>query len=310
MMGLELLVLVAAIVVLLVVDLLLFARGREPTFREGAIWSIGWLVLSLAVTVVVLLLRDGDAAIEYVSVYLIERSLSLDNLFVFLILFGYFGIAAEHRARLIFFGIVFALVLRGLAILGGVALLEQFDWIIYLLAATLLYLGYKVARGSSGEVDPDKALWLRGVRKVLPLDFDAPAGKFFTRRNAKLAATPMFLCAVGIVFSDIAFAVDSIPAAFGITRDELVIWMGNAFALLGLRALFVLVDELVKRLRYLDETIGAVLIIVALKLILENALHVHVGPLVSLGIIAVVFAVGISASLLADRREARSTEVA
>jgi tellurite resistance protein TerC len=306
-------VLSGVVVVLLLVDLFLFARGREPTFREGVIWSIGWLVLSLLATFVVLAVKDADAAVEYVSVYLIERSLSLDNLFVFLILFGYFGIHAENRARLIFFGIVFALILRGLAIIGGVALLEQFDWVIYILAATLLYLGYRVARGAGGEVDPDKALWLRAMRKVIPVDFDAPPGKFLSRHSGKLAATPMLLCMVGIVLSDIAFAIDSIPAAFGITRDEFVIWMGNAFALLGLRALFVLVDELVKRLRYLDETIGAVLIIVALKLILENALHVHLSPLVSLGVIAVVFAVGITASLVGDRREedrASSGEVA
>jgi TerC family integral membrane protein len=296
------------IVVLLLVDLVFFARGREPTFKEAALWSVGWLAISLLATFAVLAIRDGQASVEYTTVYLIERALSLDNLFVFLILFGYFGIRSEHRAKLLFAGIVFALVMRGAAIVGGVALLEEFDWVIYVLAVTLLVLGYRVARGAGDEVDPEKALWLRAVRKVVPLDFDAPPGRFLSRHGAKVAGTPMLLCMIGIVLSDIAFAIDSIPAAFGITRDELVIWMGNAFALLGLRALFVLVDQLVKRLRYLDETIGAVLILVAVKLLVEDL--VHIGPLVSLAMVAVVFAVGIAASLLGDRRASGSGQIA
>jgi tellurite resistance protein TerC len=296
------------IVVLLLVDLVFFARGREPSFKEAAAWSAGWLVVSLLATFAVLAIRDGQASVEYTTVYLIERALSLDNLFVFLILFGYFGVPSQYRAKLLFFGIVFALVMRGAAIVGGVAILEQFDWVIYVLAVTLLFLGYRVARGAGGEVDPERALWLRAVRKVVPLDFEAPPNRFFSRHGAKLAGTPMLLCLIGIVLSDIAFAIDSIPAAFGITRDELVIWMGNAFALLGLRALFVLVDQLVQRLRYLDETIGAVLMLVAVKLLIEDV--VHIGPLVSLGMVAVAFAVGITASVVVDRRERGSGQVA
>jgi tellurite resistance protein TerC len=296
------------IVVLLLVDLVFFARGREPTFKEAGLWSVGWLAISLLATFAVLAIRDGQASVEYTTVYLIERALSLDNLFVFLILFGYFAIRSEHRAKLLFAGIVFALVMRGAAIVGGVALLEEFDWVIYVLAVTLLFLGYQVARGAGDEIDPERALWLRGLRKVVPLDFDAPPGRFLSRHGAKVAGTPMLLCMIGIVLSDIAFAIDSIPAAFGISRDELVIWMGNAFALLGLRALFVLVDQLVKRLRYLDETIGAVLILVAVKLLVEDL--VHIGPLVSLAMVAVVFAVGITASLVGDRRAGGSGQIA
>jgi tellurite resistance protein TerC len=279
--------------VLLLVDLVFFARGREPTIREGVVWSIGWLVVSLAFALVVYADDGGQAAVEYTTVYLIERCLSLDNLFVF---------RQEDRPKLLFVGIVFALIVRGIAILAGVRLLEQFSWVTYVLGAMLLVLAWRVYRGVDEDVDYDSALWLRALRKVLPVDMDRHDGSWFVREHGKLVATPMVLAAVGFVLSDIAFAVDSIPAAFGITRDQSVIWAANAFALLGLRALFVLIDDLVRRLRFLDETIAAVLAVVALKLLLENV--VHITPLMSLALVFVVFAVGTAASLLADRKEA------
>src|SRR3712207_3597519 len=145
-------VLVAALLFFLWLDLHFFARGREPSFREGLNWSIGWLVLSLLVALLVFALDDSRSAIDYTTVYLIERSLSLDNLFVFLLLFTYFATPVELRARLLFFGIVFALVLRGLAILGGVALIEQFEWVLYILGATLIILAYRIFRGVDEEI--------------------------------------------------------------------------------------------------------------------------------------------------------------
>jgi tellurite resistance protein TerC len=288
--------------VLLLVDLVFFARGREPTVREGVVWSIGWLVVSLAFALVVYADDGGQAAVEYTTVYLIERCLSLDNLFVFLILFSYFGIRQEDRPKLLFVGIVAALIVRGIAILAGVQLLERFDWVTYALGALLLVLAWRVYRGVNDDPDYDSALWLRALRKVLPVDMDRHDGSWFVRERGKLVATPMVLAAVGFVLSDIAFAVDSIPAAFGITRDQSVIWAANAFALLGLRALFVLIDDLVRRLRYLDETIAAVLAVVALKLLLEHV--IHLSPLASLGLVFLVFALGTAASLLGDHKEA------
>src|SRR3954471_286524 len=268
-------VLSVAVVAFLWIDLKFFARGREPSFREGVAWSVGWLVLSLLATLVIWPLRGGEDAVEYLTVYLVERSLSLDNLFVFLLLFAYFAIPTERRPRLLFWGIVAALVMRGLAILGGVALIEQFHFVVYVLGATLLVLAYKIFRSSNEEPDPGSN----------------PA----VRLPSRTSATPAAICLAAIVLADIAFAVDSIPAAFGITRDPFVIWMGNVFALLGLRALFVLVEGLARRFRYLDETIAAVLMLVGVKLLLEDV--VKLGPLPSLGIIAVAFAVGILLSL-------------
>jgi tellurite resistance protein TerC len=276
----------AVIVGLLLVDLLLFARGREPTLREGAIWSIGWLVLSMLVAPLLIVLGESDVAVDYTTVYLIERTLSLDNLFVFLLLFSYFGIPAESRPRLLFWGIVLALGVRGLAILGGTALLEQFHFVIYVLAATLLVLAYRIFRGVGEESDPETTAPVRIARRIKP------------------DASPLTLALVSIVVADIAFAIDSIPAAFAITTDAFAIWIANAFALLGLRALFVLVEGLVRRFRYLDQTIAIVLGIVGVKLLTEDL--VHIGPVVSLGIVIFAFAVGMVLSELADRRDART----
>jgi tellurite resistance protein TerC len=232
---------------------------------------------------VVLLVEGGGAAVDYTTVYLIERSLSLDNLFVFLLLFAYFQVPHERRAPLLFWGIVLALVLRGMAILGGTALIERFHVVIYVLGATLLVLAWRMLRGVDDHADPETSLPVRVARRI------------------KSDASPLTLALLSMVFADIAFAVDSIPAAFAITRDPFLIWMGNVFALLGLRALFVLVEGLVRRFRYLDETIAIVLGAVAVKLAIEE--WVEIGPLTSLAGVAALFTAGIVASLIADARD-------
>src|SRR5919106_918960 len=216
--------LILALIVLLAVDLRFFARGREASFRESVAWSLGLLVLD-----------GGEDAVNYVTVYLIERSLSLDNLFVFILLFAYFGVPHAYRARLIFWGIVFALILRGLAIGGGIALIERFHFVLYVLGVLLLVLAYRIWRGVAENVEPDRNLVVRGVRRVFPVTDGFRAGHWFVLERGRRHATPIFLCLAAIVAADIAFAVDSIPAAFAITRDSVLIWMGNVFALLGLR---------------------------------------------------------------------------
>jgi tellurite resistance protein TerC len=292
--------LAVALVVFLLVDLRFFARGREPSFREGAWWSLGWLVLSLAAALIVWWLDDGEAAVLYTTVYLIERSLSLDNLFVFILLFAYFAVPYELRARLLFWGIVFALVLRGIAIAGGIALIEQFHFVIYLLGVLLILLAVRIWRGVEENVDPDRNLMVRLVRRFFPVSSAYHDNHWFVHEGGVRYATPLLLCLAAIVFADIAFAIDSIPAAFAITQDPLLIWMGNVFALLGLRALFVLVEGLMRRFRYLDETIAVVLGLVGVKLLIEDV--VHVSPVQSLAVVALAFTIGIALSLLADRR--------
>jgi tellurite resistance protein TerC len=257
--------------------------------------------VSLLVALVVWAVDSGDAAVNYTTVYLIERSLSLDNLFVFLLLFAYFAVPVEQRARLLFWGIAAALALRGGAIAGGVALIHRFDFVLYVLGLLLLLLAYRIFKGVDESVDPERNLMVRAVRRVYPVSGGYHGGSWFVNEDGRRHATPLFLCLAAIVFADIAFAVDSIPAAFAITRDALVIWLANIFALLGMRALFVLVEGLVRRFRYLDETIAVVLGIVAVKLLIEDA--VKIGPVVSLAIVAFAFTIGIVASLIADSRD-------
>jgi tellurite resistance protein TerC len=293
--------LIVALFVFLWLDLRYFGRDREPNFRQALTWSVGWFVLSLLIAIPVLLLEDGEAAVTYTTVYLIERSLSLDNLFVFLILFAYFGVPYEYRPRLLFWGIVAALALRLAFIGAGVALIEQFHFVIYLLGALLLVLSYRIYRGIEENVDPDRNLFVRLVRRVYPVTGEFYGKRWFVPKDERRHATPLFLCLAAIVFADLAFAIDSIPAAFAITRDAYIIWMGNVFALLGLRALFVLVEGLIVRFRFLDQTIAVVLGLVAVKLLTEDLYEV--GPVASFAVIALAFAIGIAASIMADRRD-------
>jgi len=298
--------LIVALLFFLWLDLHFFARGREPDFREAAVWSVGWVVVSLVAALALWVGAGGEDAILYTTVYLIERSLSLDNLFVFILLFAYFGVPMARRARLLFWGIVAALALRAVFILLGVTLIERFHVVIYLLGVALLVLAYRIYKGVDEGVDPERNLMVRLVRRFYPVTDDFRGGSWFVREKGRRVATPLFLCLAAIVFADIAFAIDSIPAAFAISDDPFLIWMGNVFALLGLRALFVLVEGLIARFRYLDQTIAVVLALVGVKLLIED--FYKIGPVVSLGMIAVTFAIGIAASLLADRSDPDASE--
>ena len=259
------------------------SRGRDASFptassggwagsRSGC-WSPGSCSA----------LNGSEDGVSYPTVYLIERTLSLDNLFVFLLLFAYFGVPhAPPRAPVVLGHHRQALVLRGLAILGGTALIEQFHVVLYLLGVLLLVLAYRIYRGVGEDVDPDQQH--RRARRCAASSRSptgSARGTGSSREDGKRHVTPIFLCLAAIVAADIAFAVDSIPAAFAITTDPLIIWAGNVFALLGLRALFVLVEGLIKRFRYLDETIAVVLGLVAVKILIEPL--VKIGPVASLG---------------------------
>ena len=193
--------LIAALIFFLALDLHFFARGREPSFKEAAWWSVGWLVLSLQAAIPVLLLNGTSDAVTYTTVYFIERSLSLDNLFVFLLLFAYFGVPYERRPRLLYWGIVAALSLRGLFILGGSELIEQFHAVIYLLGGALIVLAFRIWRGVAENVDPDRNLMVRLVRRVYPVTGELHGKHWFVREGGRRFATPLFLCLGAIVSS-------------------------------------------------------------------------------------------------------------
>ena len=293
-------VVIAVVVALLLVDFFLFARDREPTFRESVIWSIGWLILGMLVAIPMALYAGSDDGVSYLTVYLIERTLSLDNLFVFLLIFASFAVPPAQRGKLLFWGIVLALVMRGLAIVVGVGLIERFHFVIYLLGIGLLILAWKMWKGSAEHTDPHNNPFVKLVSRMYPVS-GYEGTKFTLKRDGKRFITPMALALVAIVAADIAFAIDSIPAAFAITDNPLVIWTANGFALLGLRALFALVEELVKRFRYLNQTVAIVLGVVAVKLLIQDLWKMP--ALISLSLVVGLFAAGIWLSIRADKRE-------
>jgi tellurite resistance protein TerC len=287
----------AAVVVGLGVELRFFAPRRTPRRGEAIAWSAGWLLLAVAVAVAIML-TEGPGG-EWTTVFLIERSLSLDNVFLFSLLLAYFIVPPELRGRVIVIGIAGALVLRGVAIAGGLALIESVEAVVYVFGALLVYVAYRTLRGAAEQADPARNPLLRVVRRALPITSDFRGRRLFVREEGRVFGTPLLLVVVAIVAADIAFAVDSIPAAFAVTRDGAVIWSANAFALLGLGSLLALVELLVRRFRFVDETIALILAFVGLKILFSDV--VHIGDLVSLAVIAALLAGGVVASLIADR---------
>jgi tellurite resistance protein TerC len=287
----------AGVIAGLGVELRLFGRTGAPGRGEAIIWSFGWFVLAVAVAVGIAV--SGGPTGEWTTVYLIERSLSLDNVFLFSLLLAYFLVPAELRGRVILVGITGALILRGAAIAGGLALIESLEAVVYVFGALLVYVAYRAFRGAGEESDPAANPVLRLVRRIIPTTDDFRGGRILVRERGRLFGTPLLLAIVAISLADIAFAVDSIPAAFAVTRDPLVIWTANAFALLGLGSLLVLVDILVARFRYLDETIALILAFVGVKILIADL--VHIGDLGSFAIIGALVAGGVAASLAADR---------
>jgi tellurite resistance protein TerC len=286
-----------AVLVGLGVELRLFAASRTPSRGEAIAWSTGWLLLAVAVSVGIAL--TGGPSGEWTTVYLIERSLSLDNVFLFSLLLAYFLVPRELRGRVIVIGIAGALVLRGVAIAGGLALVESAEAVVYAFGVLLIYVAYRTFRGAAEQADPDANPALRLVRRIIPTTDDFRGRRLFVREGGRLYGTPLLLVVVAIIAADIAFAVDSIPAAFAVTRDPIVIWTANAFALLGLGSLLALVDILVRRFRYVDKTIALILAFVGLKILAADV--VHISDLGSLAVIAVLLAGGVIASLVADR---------
>jgi tellurite resistance protein TerC len=285
-----------AVLAALGVELRLFAPSREPRRGEAILWSIGWLLLAVGVAAAIAL--SGGPAGEWTTVYLIERSLSLDNVFLFSLLLAYFFVPPELRGRVIVIGIAGALLLRAIAIAAGVALVESVEAVVYAFGVLLLYVAYRAFRGAAEESDPSANPALRLVRRIVPITDDFRGRRLLVRERGSRYGTPLLLVVVAIVAADIAFAIDSIPAAFAVTRDPVVIWTANAFALLGLGSLLAVVEILVRRFRYVDETIALILAFVGIKILTADV--VHISDLASLGVIAALLAGGIVASLVAD----------
>jgi tellurite resistance protein TerC len=294
--------LVAAIAALLLVDLLIVHRRPHAVdFREAAIESAAWISLGLGFSALVAWWFGGAAAGEYLAGYLIEKSLSVDNVFVWAVIFGFFAVPAQYQFRVLFWGIFGALVLRAIFIFAGVALIEQFEWILYVFGAFLLYTAVKIARHQEAEVHPENNLALKLVRKVVPSTNEYDGQKLFTRRSGRRLATPLFAVLILIETTDVVFAVDSIPAILAVSREQFIVFSSNAFAILGLRALYFLLAGAAGRFRYLNVGLGIILAFVGVKMLITEWYHFPTWA--SLAVITVVLTVTIVASLRADARE-------
>jgi tellurite resistance protein TerC len=257
-------------------------------------------VLGLAVGLPILWVAGGDRAVSYTAVYVVERTLSLDNVFIFLLILDYFQIPSPYRRRVVRWGIALALVVRAAAIAIGAELIERFSVVTYVLGAALLFFALRTLRSKDDSADPTTSPLIRAIRRLLPLTPDTGSGRFLVRVHGRRALTPLGLALLALVAADITFAIDSIPAAFGITSNAAVIWLANALALMGLVPLLVLVRALVQRFRFMRQTLAAVLAFIAVRLLTEHV--VTIGPLVSLAVIVAILTVGLVVSLVADRR--------
>lgn len=294
--------LVAAITVMLVVDLLLVHRTpHEISIKEAGIESAVWIGIGLLFTLVMWLWQGGQASGEYLAGYLIEKSLSVDNVFVWAVIFNYFAVPRKYQFRVLFWGIFGALVLRAIFIFAGVALLERFDWILYVFGAFLLFTAWRIYRHDEAEVHPEDNPVLKLVQKVIPSTPQLDGQRLFTRINGRLLATPLFAVLVLVETTDVVFAVDSIPAILAVSREEFIVFSSNAFAILGLRALYFLLAGMQGRFRYLNAGLGVILAFVGVKMLLVEVYHMPTW--LSLSVIAVVLTVTIWASLRAEKRD-------
>lgn len=285
------------IVAMLIVDLAVFNRKEhEITIKESLVWTGIWIALSVVFGVGLYFYMDPQSSLDFFTGYLIEKSLSVDNIFVFILVFSYFGVPAKFQHKVLFWGIFGALVMRFLFIFLGVALIERFEWIIYIFGAFLVYTGIKMAFELEKEVHPERNPLLKLTRKIIPVTnkFDGP--NFFTKINGKLMATPLFVVLIVIETTDLVFAIDSIPAILAITTDEFLVYSSNAFAILGLRALYFALNGVMKLFHYLHYGLAAILSFVGVKMLLAEFYHVPTPY--ALGFVGLALIISIGASVL------------
>ncbi len=299
--------LLGSIVMMLVLDLKVVMREPHRIGRrEGVLYSAVWIGLGVAFTGVVFLWLGGEAATDYITAYLVEKSLSIDNVFVWSLIFTYFSVPGEYRHRVLFWGIFGALAFRAAFIFGGVALLETIHWAVYGFGAILLFTAYQVFQHDDVEVHPDENPVVKAVHRFLPSIEEYRENRFFVRDDGRLKVTPLVTVLVAIETADILFAVDSVPAVLGVTRSTFLAFSSNAFAILGLRALFFLVDDLEDRFRYLNKGLAVILAFISAKFFVSEL--VEIPSWTSLVVVGVVLTVTIVASRRAEPESEAESE--
>ncbi|CAL9316753.1 TerC/Alx family metal homeostasis membrane protein [Streptomyces griseoincarnatus] len=297
-------VFVVIVVVSLAIDLFAHRSAHVIDFREAAAWSAGWIGLAIVFGGVVFLVVGTDAGVEYTTAWLLEKSLSVDNLFVFALIFSYFQVPRAYQHRVLFLGVLGALVFRGLFLAAGVAVVSRFTAVLYVFAAILFWSTYKILKGEEESFDPGKSIAVRLLRKVVPVRDEYAGPHFFVKEAGKRVATPLLAVVAAIEAADLVFAVDSVPAVLAVSSDVFIVYTSNAFAILGLRALYFMLAGLLDRFHYLSVGLALILGFIGVKLVLQ-ATHETVSTavpeipsLVSLAVIVVVLAVSITVSVL------------
>ena len=292
---------IAFVLVMLLIDLGVFHKqAHVVSLKESAYFSLAWFVLAALFGGGVYALFGPDRALEFATGYLLEKALAVDNIFVFVVVFSTFGIAAKHQHRVLFWGVLGALIMRALFILIGGAMLSRFQWMFYVFGAILAFTGIKLLFQREAESHPENNPIVKLFQRFFPVTHEHAEGKFFVRRDHRTYATPLLLALVALEVTDVVFAVDSIPAIFAITKDPFIVFTSNIFAILGLRSLYFLLAGVIDRFRYLKIGLAFVLILVAAKMLLLQVAHIPI--VISLAVIALILAGSIAASLLIPPR--------
>lgn len=297
----------ALVVGLLVLDLGVFHRkARAVSVKEAALWSVIWISLALLFNAGIYLLSGQEVGLQFLTGYLIEKSLSVDNIFLFVLVFSAFSVPAAYQHRVLFWGVLSALVMRGLLIFASTALLETFHWVFYIFGAFLVFTGVRMAAQKEKAIQPEKNPVLRLVRRLLPVTEGYEQEHFFVRRAGRLMTTPLFLVLVVVEVTDLLFAVDSIPAIFAVTTDPFIVYTSNVFAILGLRSLYFVFAGIVEKFHYLKVALSVILVFVGLKMLVED--FYHIPSWLSLLVIVFVLVLALLASVLRVRRETRNAK--
>jgi tellurite resistance protein TerC len=286
------------VAVMMALDLGVFHRQKhEVKFKEAALWSVVWILLALGFAGLIAHERGTGVALEFLTGYIIEESLSVDNLFVFLLIFSFFAVPSRYQHSVLFWGILGAMVFRAIFIVAGVALIERFEWVIYVFGAILIVSGVKMGLDKDKEIHPDQNPVLKLFRKFMPVTQEFEGGKFFVRRDGRTFATPLLLVLLVVETTDLIFAVDSIPAVLAITRDRFVVYTSNIFAIMGLRSMYFALKGVMDLFHHLHYGLSAILMFVGTKMIL-SAWNIHIPITIALGIVAGILLASVAASLI------------
>jgi len=293
------------VLAMLALDLGVFHRDdHRVSAKEAAAWTVVWIALSVAFAGALYLWRGADVAAQYFAGYLIEKSLSADNIFVFLLIFSFFRVPPEYQHRVLFWGILGALVMRATMIGVGAALLERFHWLIYVFGAFLAWTGLRMAAHQKSEVDPSDNRVVKLFRRFVPVTDHLHGHRFFVREGGKLLATPLFLVLLVIESTDVIFALDSVAAIFAVTTDPFIVYTSNVLAILGLRSMYFMLADALGKLRFLRAGLSLILTFVGAKMLLSSL--VTVPPTLSLAVIGIILAVTVGASLLLPESKPRT----